>query len=46
MVINSKEHIDKSSAKQGPGEVRSEPNTIGASTPFDPVTFCYTSLIL
>jgi hypothetical protein len=34
-VINSKKHIDKSSAKQGPEEIRSEPNKIGASTPFD-----------
>lgn len=34
-MINSKKHIDKSSAKQGPEEVRSEPNKIGASTPFD-----------
>ena len=34
-MINSKKHIDKSSAKQGPEEVRSEPNQIGASTPFD-----------
>jgi hypothetical protein len=34
-VINSKKRIDKSSAKQGPEEVRSEPNKIGASTPFD-----------
>jgi Transposase DDE domain group 1 len=34
-VINSKKHIDKSSAKQGPEEVRPEPNKIGASTPFD-----------
>ena len=35
MVINSKKHIDKSSAKQGSEEVRSEPNRIGGSTPFD-----------
>ena len=35
MVINSKKHIDKSSAKQGSEEVRSEPNRIGTSTPFD-----------
>jgi hypothetical protein len=34
-VINSKKHSDKSSAKQGPEEVRSEPNKIGASTTFD-----------
>jgi len=34
-VINSKKHIDKSSAKQGPEEVRPEANKIGASTPFD-----------
>ena len=34
-MINSKKHIDKSSAKQAPEEVRSEPNQIGASTPYD-----------
>ena len=35
-MINSKKHIDKSSAKQGPEEVRPEPNKIRASTtPFD-----------
>ena len=34
-MINSKKHIDKSRARQGLGEVRSEFNRIGASTPFD-----------
>lgn len=34
-MINSKKHIDKRSAKQGPEEVRPEPNKIEASTPFD-----------
>ena len=34
-MINRKKDIDKSSAKQGPEEVSSEPNKIGASTPFD-----------
>jgi hypothetical protein len=34
-VINSKKHSDKSTAKQGSEEVRSEPNRIGASTQFD-----------
>lgn len=46
MVINSKKHIDKSSGKQGPEEVRSEPNKIGASTPLDLVTLCCISLSL
>jgi hypothetical protein len=34
-VINRKKHIDKSPAKQGVFAVTSEPNKIGASTPFD-----------
>jgi Transposase DDE domain group 1 len=34
-VINSKKHIDKSSAKQGADAIRPEPNKIGASTTFD-----------
>jgi hypothetical protein len=43
-VINKRENSDKSPAKQGVEEVILEPNKIGASTPYDPVTFCYTSL--
>jgi hypothetical protein len=46
MVINKIEHSDKRPAKQGAEEVIGEPNKIGASTPYDPVTFCYTSLNL
>jgi hypothetical protein len=34
-VINRKENTDKTRAKQGAGEVTTEPNKIGASTPFD-----------
>jgi len=34
-VINSKEHSDKNSAKQGAEAVKAEPNKIGASTPYD-----------
>ena len=39
MVINTKKHSDKMAAKQGAGEASGEPNKIGASTPYDPVTF-------
>jgi hypothetical protein len=46
MVNNKKEHSDKKPARQGAGEDIAEPNKIGASTPYDPVTFCYTSLSL
>jgi len=46
MVNNKKEHSVKKPAKQGPEEVIAEPNKIGVSTPYDPVTFCYTSLSL
>src|ERR1700751_4834786 len=35
MVINTKEHSEKKPTEQGPEEVRSEPNGIGASTPYD-----------
>ena len=35
MVINRKKDIDKTPAKQGAEAVNSEPNQIGASTPFD-----------
>ena len=39
MVIDKTELSDKEPAKQGAGEVIGEPNKIGASTPYDPVTF-------
>jgi len=45
-VINRKEHSDKNPSKQGVDEVIAEPNKIGAATPYDLVTFCYTSLTL
>jgi len=35
MVINRKEHNDKTVAKQDAGEPTAEPNRIGASTPYD-----------
>ena len=35
MVINKKKDIDKTPAKQGAEAVISEPNKLGASTPFD-----------
>src|SRR5271155_3369768 len=35
MVINKKEHSEKSPVKQGPEGIIGEPNKIGASTPYD-----------
>jgi hypothetical protein len=35
MVTNGKQHISESHAKQASNEVHSDPNKIGASTPFD-----------
>ncbi len=35
MVINTKEHSDNETARQGAEEVIREPNRIGASTPYD-----------
>jgi hypothetical protein len=35
MVTNRKQHSSESRAKQGSNEVHSEPNKIGASTPYD-----------
>jgi hypothetical protein len=35
MVNNKKEHSDKKPARQGVAEVIAEPNSIGASTPYD-----------
>jgi hypothetical protein len=46
MVKRSRQDIEKTPAKQGPDEVIPEPYKIKASTPYDPVTFCYTSLTL
>ena len=46
MVTNSCEDSEKKPARQGAGEPTPEPNKIGASTPYDPVTFCYASLTL
>ena len=46
MVKNRKQHNDKTPAGQGRETVTQEPNKIGATTPYDPVTFCYTSLTL
>jgi hypothetical protein len=46
MVSGSKQHTAPGPVKQGPPEVAPEPNKIGASTPYDYVTFCYTSLSL
>jgi hypothetical protein len=46
MVTNRKEHNQKTPVKQGPEDIAPEPNKINASTPYDPVTFCYTSLLL
>ena len=46
MVTNRKEHTPKGCGKQAPDVVIPKPMKIGASTPYDPVTFCYTSLTL
>jgi len=46
MVTNRKEHTRKAPGKQAPDVVIRKPVKIGASTPYDPVTFCYTSLTL
>jgi hypothetical protein len=46
MVISSRQHIEKEGAPQGAGAGILEPSKIGACTPYDPVTFCYTSLSL
>jgi hypothetical protein len=35
MVTSRKKHSEKTPAKQGPEEASSEPNKIGASTPYD-----------
>jgi hypothetical protein len=45
-VIDKIENSDKRAVRQGAGRDIAEPNQIGASTPYDPVTFCCTSLIL
>jgi hypothetical protein len=46
MVKRSRKDIEKEPANQGAERVISAPNKIGASTRYDPVTFCYTSLNL
>ena len=46
MVTNRKEHTQKTPGIQAPEAVNRTPMKIGASTPYDPVTFCYTSLTL
>jgi hypothetical protein len=46
MVTDREKDSRKTPEKQGPEDALSEPNKIGASTPYDPVTFCYTSLSL
>jgi hypothetical protein len=45
-VNNRKEHTRKTSAKQGSDAVTLKLMKIGATTPYDPVTLCYTSLSL
>jgi hypothetical protein len=46
MVSNRKKHTPKTRAKQEADAVIPKPMKIGAATPYDPVTFCYTSLTL
>ena len=46
MVTNKKEHTQKTLGKQAPDVVIPKPMKIGASTPYDLVAFCYTSLTL
>jgi hypothetical protein len=46
MVTNTEKHTRKTPAKQGPGTAIPKPMKIGASTPYDPVTLCYSSLSL
>jgi hypothetical protein len=46
MVTNRKEHTQKTPGKQVPDVVIPKPMKIGAATPYDLVTFCYTSLTL
>jgi len=46
MVNNTDEHTRKTPAKQGAKAVTPKPIRIVAATPYDPVTLCYTSLIV
>ena len=46
MVNNRKKHTRKTRAKQEADRVIPKPMKIGAATPYDLVTFCYTSLSL
>jgi hypothetical protein len=46
MVTHKKELTTKTPVKQGADQVTPKPIKIGASTPYDLVTFCYTSLTL
>ena len=46
MVTNKNEHTQKTPGKQAPDAVIRQPMKIGFSTPYDLVTFCYTSLTL
>ena len=43
---NNQENSEKRCVTQGVGAVSPEAFKIGASTPYDPVTLCYTSLIV
>jgi hypothetical protein len=46
MVRNIKKHTRKMPAEQGADPVIPKAMKIGAATPYDLVTFCYTSLSL
>jgi len=46
MVNKQTQDSGRRPANQGVRDAIPEPNKIGASTPYDPVTFCYTSLSL
>jgi hypothetical protein len=46
MVKRRRQDSEKTPVKQGQQPMASEPCKIGASTPYDLVTFCYTSLTL
>jgi hypothetical protein len=45
-VKNNQKHNGETPAKQGAEGAIPEPLKIGASTPYDPVTLCYTPLSL
>jgi hypothetical protein len=46
MVISTRQHSEKAAVQQGAEAAIPEPTKIGACTPYDLVTFCYTSLKL